>query len=337
MKNPNGYGTCYKLKGRRRKPWIARVTAGWTEEGKQIYRTVGYFETKREGLDALAMHRISPVSPKASVTLEELYAEWSENKYKHIGEGTVNNYKAAWNHIKSLEAIKVRDIRTSHLQGIIDRLTLGSSSLEKIRVVMVMLFNHALQNDIVQKNYANFVKLPRFEKKQKERFSDLEIQKLLKNPDEWTSTILIMIYTGLRISELLGLTRFNVDLDKGIIIGGIKTEAGKNRVIPIHPTVYPYVKMWYDKEGEALICEDGRKLHPKTYSRKHFHPALERAGIRRLTPHKCRHTFCSMLAEAGADTNSIKTLAGHANYGFTADEYTHPDIESLKKAISKIC
>lgn len=73
MRNPNGYGSVFRLKGRRRRPWIARVTTGWTDEGKQLTQTVGYFATKQEGMDALAIHRISPVSPRTNVTLTELY------------------------------------------------------------------------------------------------------------------------------------------------------------------------------------------------------------------------------------------------------------------------
>jgi integrase len=342
MKLPNGHGTVYRIGAksknppRRRNPWVARITTGFTDEGKQLYQTIGYFATRQEALDALTLHRINPLSPRANITLEELYKEWSAVKYKQVTPATVNNYKSAWNHIKKLAHLKVKDLRTAQLQGVIDKSTLGSSSLEKIRVVMVMLFSYAIENDILNKSYAEFVKLPKKRKTEKERFSDTEIQKLSKNPDEWTSTILIMIYTGMRISELLGLTRFNVDLERGIITGGIKTDAGENRVIPIHPKILPYIKMWYDKQGEALICENGKKLHPKTYSRKHYHPALERAGVRRLTPHACRHTFCSMLADAGADTLAIKLLAGHTEYSFTANEYTHPEIEFLKKAISKI-
>jgi hypothetical protein len=100
MRSPNGFGSVYKLSGRRRKPWIARVTTGWTttvakkgkragqEVRKQLYQTIGYFETSQEALDALVLHRISPVSPKAGMTLGEIYAEWSESKYKNISHYT---------------------------------------------------------------------------------------------------------------------------------------------------------------------------------------------------------------------------------------------------------
>lgn len=109
-----------------------------------------------------------------------------------------------------------------------------------------MLCDYALQNDIVDKNYAKFVDLPKHEKTKKARFTDLEIRRIEKQATEvpWADTVLILIYTGMRISELLNLTRFNVNLDAMLITGGIKTDAGRDRVIPIHPKIQAYGKQW---------------------------------------------------------------------------------------------
>lgn len=370
MRNANGAGTCYRLKGNRRKPYIARAFKGWEsvkvkvkdketgeilidESGNPVeeivlrpdYQTIGYFESKQEGNEALVLHKHNPVSPKATMTLEKLYEEWSDGAFEYIGRDTQNNYRAAWKHLSEFKTVKVKEIRTAHFQKAIDtchKKEMSRSTLEKIRIVAVSMMGYAVQNDIVNKNYAEFIKLPKADKQEKDRFTDLEIKKLLdRDADEWTSSILIMIYTGMRISEMLGLTRFNVDLKQNIITGGIKTDAGKNRVIPIHPKILPYIKHWHGKNGQALICEDNGKgtlkpLSAKRYREKYYYPALETAKIRLLTPHKCRHTFCTMLAEAGADTVSIQKLAGHTDYAFTANEYTHPEIEKLRKAISQI-
>lgn len=349
MRLPNGYGSVYRLPGPRRRPWVARVTAGWKttiaqkgklkgrEVSRQKYQVIGYFATKPEALTALAQHQTNPVIPKANITMEELYKEWSEGKYKNIAKSTADNYRAAWLHLAPVAKIKVKEVRTSHLQKIIDDCHMSRSTLEKIRVVSVMLLSYAIENDILNKNYAEFIKLPKAEKMPKQRFSDIEIKKLFDIADEWTSTVLILIYTGMRISEMLNLTRFNVDLKQEIITGGIKTDAGKDRVIPIHSKIMPYIKSWYAKGGDALICDDkGKKLSAKRYREKFYYPALEAAEARLLTPHACRHTFCSLLADAGADTLAIKLLAGHADYGFTANEYTHPEVEMLKKAMNKI-
>lgn len=293
-------------------------------------------------MDALALHRVNPVSPRSNITLGELYEEWSASKYKNISKSTKDNYHAAWKYIQHLEKEKIKELRTSHWQSIIDKCTekkLSRSTLEKIRTLAVMIYDHAIKNDIVNKNYAKFIELPKAEKVKKDRFTELEIKQIERAAESvpWADTILILIYTGMRISELLGLTRFNVNMDLQLITGGVKTDAGKDRIIPIHSKILKYIQRWYDKGGETLICDEkGKKLTPKRYREKMYYPALQAIGVRKLNPHACRHTFGSLMAEAGVEPLYIQKIIGHSDYAFTANEYTHPEIEMLRKAISKI-
>jgi len=215
---------------------------------------------------------------------------------------------------------------------------MSRSSLEKVKIVASLIYKYAMENDIVNKNYADFLKLPKVDKEEKSIFTDLEIQKLEKAEKvEWVDTILILIYTGMRINEFLSLTKFSVDMDKQLITGGLKTEAGKNRVIPINPKILKHIQKWYNKNGDRLICkEDGKEIKDKYYREELYYPALEALGIRKLTPHSCRHTCASLLDKGGADTLSIQKLMGHAKYATTADMYTHVDLEKLRNAINKI-
>jgi integrase len=342
MRLPNGFGSVYKLSGKRRNPYIARITVRRDENGKQIYQTIGYFGDKKVALDALTKFRISPVSDKANITLKELYDEWNPTKYEYISKQTSDCYKAAWNNFSKYEKAKFKELRTAHFQSIIDschKSGKSRSSLKNIRIVANMLYDYAMQNDIVNKNYAEFIIIPKEEKEEKERFSDLEIKTLEKYADtvEWIDTVLIMIYSGMRISEMLELTKFNVDLEKQIITGGVKTEAGKNRIIPIHPKIYKYIVKWYNKNGDTLICnEKGKYLSPNAYRNDRYIPSLKKIEVRTLTPHACRHTFASLMAKAGADTLAIQKIIGHSDYSTTANIYTHTDIEELKKAINLI-
>ncbi len=216
---------------------------------------------------------------------------------------------------------------------------MSKSHLTKIKALSTSLYKYAMINDIVNKNYAEFVEIPAYERKEKEIFTDMDRKKMLDNVDKvpWVDTILIMIYTGARITEMLTLTKFNIDLDKQIITGGIKTDAGKNRPIPIHPKIIKHVTKWYNKNGETLICrDDGKKMSAKYYREKHYYPALEKLGIEKKVPHTCRHTFASRLAEVGANMVAIQKLVGHSDYATTANIYTHLDIEELRKAINKL-
>lgn len=339
MKRANGTGYIYKLSGRRRRPYVAGITRGWTqtEDGKikQVREPIGYFESKKLAREALDKFNQTPIE-RPRITLKELYDEWSAVKFPNISESTANTYRAAWAKLESLYNMKVRDIRTADMQGVVDaNASMSISALKDIRSVLHMMLKYAVQHDIVHKNYAEFIMLPKRAKKERETFTDIEIQALFRNDsDPWVQSILILIYTGFRVSEMLQLTRFNVDMKNDVLIGGLKTEAGRNRIVPIHPKIKPYINQWLERNGDTLICSPmGGSLPPDNYRKRYFAPTLELLGIRNLTPHCCRHTFATMLSRAGADTLAIQKIIGHADYSTTANIYTHPDFQALKNAM----
>lgn len=338
LKKPNGYGSVIKLGGRRKKPWAVRVTDNIID-GKQFYRYISYHETKTEALKALAAEQIHPTPPKAGITFGELFEEWKDTpKYKNISKQTQDNYNAAYNHIESLANIRFTDLRTSHFQKILDNLNRSKSTKSKIKILIGLLYKYAMQNDICNKNYAAFILLDREERQEKEIFSDLEIQKLWKNVSvPYVDTILIMIYSGMRISEMLDLTIFNIDMESNIIRGGLKTDAGKNRIIPIHPKILPFIKDYCNKATDALfVREDGVQLTSNYYRKYIYYPLLEKLELPRRTPHCCRHTFATLMSKKHVDTLAIQQIIGHSDYAFTADVYTHSDIAFLQNAINQI-
>lgn len=354
MKNPNGYGGVIKLPGRRRKPYLARVTEGWEEvvatkgprKGQKIirqkFRNLGTRATKREAWALLEQHNANPIPLRADMTLQELYDEWSAVKFPQVSKSMEDGYEAAWKRLARFANEKVRDIRTAHFQEIIDdtfKKGLSASSLQKIRTLAVQLMDKAVAEDIVNKNYAKFIIMPKLKKTKRGRFTDLEVAKLWKNLHvPWVDTILIMIYSGMRPGEMLGLTKFNIDWDLQVITGaGIKTEAGKERVIPIHPKIVPLLRQWYNRDGRALICdEQGNPIRLRRYRETMYRTALETVGIQQLNPHCCRHTFASMMAEAEIDPVFIQQIIGHASYEVTAETYTHLAVKKLAEAIQKI-
>lgn len=200
-------------------------------------------------------------------------------------------------------------------------------------------FDYAIENDMIHKNYTQFIKIKKAGPEEKEAFNDLEIKKIEEAAAtgiEWADVVLILIYTGFRISELLNLTIFNVDMDKQLITGGLKTDAGKNRTVPIHPKILQYVKKWYDAGGERLICLNKKPVSSRKFREDLYRPVLAKIGVRILDPHSCRHTFGTLLSKKGSNTKAIQELMGHADYALTANTYTHPDIEELRKAINSI-
>lgn len=337
MRLPNGYGSVYKLSGKRRRPWIARKTIGWDGNGKQLYYTIGYYKSRPEALEALVEYNKNPIGDKRDTTLSGLYEKWSNSRYPKIGEQTARSYTIAWNHLSSIGDMLMRDIKKSHLQDIVDNMakTLSYSSCHKVKVLAGLLFKEAMADDIAHKNYAELIELPENNSKKRKPFSDIEIKAIeeLAKTDIWANTILILIYTGMRIGELLKLTRFNIDIEHMIITGGSKTDAGKNRIIPVHPKIQRYIRAWYNQNNNYLITRNDERILVDYYRKYLYYPTIKKAGTRRLTPHSTRHTFGTLLDKAGANTKSIQDLIGHADYSITANIYTHPDIEKLRNAI----
>ena len=335
MKRSNGTGCIYKLPGNRRKPWAARVTAGFDENFKQIYKPPKTFRTKKEAECGLLELLGKPIIPKENITLKALYDEFKAIKYPTLIKHTEDTYKSVWKYFKPLEREKVKDIRTNHIQKLVDDCPHGRRTKALIKQLAKMILDYALQHDIVNKNYAIFVVLPKAEKSKGDRFSDIEVVKIEKGYEKGTpfsDLVMVFIYTGFRIGELLGIFKINVDIENMLIVGGIKTDAGKDRTVPIHPKIQDIIREWYNNNTDYLYSIRGK--HPSTDSiRDNYYKALEQIGVRRLTPHKCRHTFGSILHNSGVDPKTIQELIGHSDYSMTANIYTHPDIAKLRKGI----
>ena len=94
MRNPNGYGSIYKLSGNRRRPWCVRITTGWTDEAEQIKKIIGYYATRPEAIKALADYNDSPYAiDKMKITFAELYVKAIEPKFEKVSRSSTNGYK----------------------------------------------------------------------------------------------------------------------------------------------------------------------------------------------------------------------------------------------------
>lgn len=346
MKLPNGYGSVYRLSGNRRRPWIAVVTTGWCDDtGRQLRYTVGYYKTKTDALSALADYNKNPIGETLDKTLGEVYEEWSKKHYSgDIAKSTINGYKAAWNRMSRLSKYEMRQIYKQPLQDIITEMSkagLSRSTMENFKTLAVMLWREAMANRIVDRNYGEMLDLPKVVLVERPTFTDFEIKRIdeaAQAGDVWAGTVMMLLYTGMRVGEMVRLTRFNVDTKHWVITGGIKTDAGKDRPVPVHPKIRSYVKYWLDTNGPRLVHRNGEPISVAYYRKSIFYPLLERLEIERspernLTPHCTRHTFGTMLNRAGAKTTAIQKLMGHADYATTANVYTHPDFVELKEAI----
>ena len=350
MRLPNGIGSVHQINDgkRRRNPWRARVPShvefnAETGKASQKYINIGYFATETEAIEALFEYRKNPYTLDASVcTFADVYDMWSKVKFPTVSKVAKYGYVSAYNHSEALHAIKMRDIRTKDMDDIIQTVNGGYQVQTKIKTLWNQLFKYALEHDIVQKDYSTFVKVrDKAPETNRDAIPKEDIERIWKEIDkgnEIAEVAMIYIYTGLRATELLEIQKENVDIKKRMMIGGKKTDAGKNRRIPIHKAIVPLIEKRMAEDGDTLITRilKGKRQHiPYQYFVEYCWKKLMSQLDMEYTMHYTRHTCATMMREAGIEEDLRKLILGHKNDDIT-DRYTHHSDEMILEAIDKL-
>lgn len=337
MRNPNGYGSVFKLSGKnRRKPYGVKKTLGFDDNGYPMSKIIGYYEKRKDAMQALAEYNANPYDlTKLNSTIQDVYRTFEERKKDKVSSSALYAYQAAYGHLKPLYNIPMREIKTYQMQEVIDNLDRKWQTKSHIQTLLTQLFDIAIEMDVCQKNYAKFISLESKPKSDIHKpFTDEEIKILFENINvPFVDTILIMIYSGMRPSELLSMKQENIDIEKRIMIGGIKTKAGKNRHIPINKKIIPFLE---NRLNEQTYLVPGAKAGLSYVSyKKFFYKTMAELGMQHLT-HDCRHTFATLIGRTDADKLTVKRIMGHATQDITDNIYTHKNDEDLLKAIDLI-
>ena len=221
------------------------------------------------------------------------------------------------------------------MQETIDGCGKGYSTQAAIKNLWGHLDRFALELDVVSRCYSDLLTSDPVPPTSRDRLSNEVIERLWNHSGEpWVDSVLIFIYSGWRISELLGLKTMDIDLQAGTMKGGTKTKAGKNRLVPIHSLIRPMVERRMGEGGEYLIQWDGHRCSESQY-RIIWKGLAERFQIPG-TPHGCRHTFESMLDSAGANRKCIDLLMGHVSKDTGNRVYNHKTLDELKAALELV-
>lgn len=325
LKRANGTGTVYKLQGRRKRPWVAA-------KSKVV---IGYYEKKTDALDALNRLSGRDLTDRYNMTFEDVFTEWKAEHYRDIGQKGVEAYDRAFDIFDPLHKRIFRSLKTADFQSVIDlHMKKSHSTVSKYKQLITQMSEWAIREEIITTNFASFVRLPENVKKEKEIFTDEEIKKLEDDGSETAKVILMLIYTGMRIGELFQLPL--VDYHETYVIGGEKTEAGKNRVIPIRPEGREYFAYFADHaSGSLLLSGYTGDKNAANFRRRNYYPLLDKLGITKKTPHATRHTYASQARHRGMPPEVLQKILGHASYTTTANIYVHTDIESLVMAVEE--
>ena len=365
---PNGFGQISEIKNRNlRNPFRAMVTIGKTPEGKPICKPLkpeSYFATYNDAYDALVEYNKNPYDLEPSITMQELYDKWLPEYEKTVK--STKSATSAWAYCSGVYKMRVMDIRARHVKGCMEEGVAiirgkeqhpSATMKNQIKSLFNMMLDYALEYELVDRNYSRTfnlteetVKEIQSVKKEHIAFTDEEMDLLWANVSskQGIDIMLIQCYSGWRPQELGLLELKDVDLENWTFRGGMKTDAGENRVVPIHSRIQDLVLRKY-QEAEALGSpyllnwtdpnNRNKKNLKLTYAR--YQKAFERIRDElklnpNHRPHDGRTHFVTMAKRYGVDEYAIKYMVGHKISDITEKVYTRREFAWLREEIEKI-
>jgi integrase len=342
-------------------PWGAGSISGPDADGRYEVRiSLGSVDGKRrrvrERVDSMPAARKkltelqakygqtkgTPVSPK----LAEYFEDWIAQRARVREAKTIRNYRYGMALVEpSLGHIRLDSLTHRQIIAALDRLRSDGKSESPVRVAydtLRVVLNWAVKQDrILVASPIVGVTRPKEEREIDFLTAD-EARALLAAvaDDRYRAVFHLAIATGLRLGEISGLHWREVNLDAGTMLvrqslkddrtfGRPKSKTSK-RKIDVPATVIDELRAhrhrWRALEAKTnlVFCTDrGTALHASNFERRHFFPALERAGVRRVRFHDLRHTCATLLLGAGENPKVVSELLGHSSVRVTLDLYAH--------------
>lgn len=343
----NGQGSVYQLPN---KTWIAVITLGYEIDasGKTHRRTRSKagFKTKREAAAYLPQLAHKP-KVKRPTNLKELYDRWEPTH--RAGPSTMEGYRAAFNHFKSLWYYNLEEIEIDDLQECMDICQRSKSTQEKMKAVIGLLYKYAIPRKYATVNLGQYL----YVNGESAHRHGIPLDALYTLRQAvgrvpYADYIVAQCYLGFRPSELLSLDALDYDRRQRAFTGGSKTEAGRNRIVTVSPVIQPIIdRLLANKISGPVFCgPDGTALPLKTY-REAFYAALDAVGIHnpitvrdgveyhKYTPHSCRHTFATLMKGVHAPDKDKLELIGHSSSEMLR-YYQDVDIEALRRITDSI-
>lgn len=373
MRLPNGFGSITKLKKPNlRNPYWARICVGKNSKGRPVLKSLkpkSYFKTYNDAYEALVEYNRNPYDLDLDITVKELYEKWSAEYFEQIAPSAVRTVTSAWVYCSDIYDMRAKDLRARHIKGCMDngyrieyrgkrkgeKIYASAGTQTKIKSLFNVMLDYAEEYEIVDKNYARTFSISKetAETVEKEKtphivFSEKEMQILWDNVDnvKYVDWILIQCYMGWRPQELAILRLDEINLDRWYMKAGIKTDAGKQRIVPIHTKVRDLVKQNYDfalSIGSEYLLNAKGQTHSGSWKMTYDKYAYRfKEVIKALNlnpdhrPHDPRKTFATRCKKAKVDEYALKEMIGHSIKDVTESTYTERDLEWLRDDLEKM-
>lgn len=320
-------------------------------------KDIGFYKTYNEAMDALINYQ----EPAKTETFEALYQKTKQTKaFRDLTHKTKIRYDSAFEKFEPIHSLNITEITYTDLQEIIDQMEeegyyktidgtyqhheYSKGTLKYLKFVVNKIYTTAIRNNIQVTNLAPTLELGGVAigtKRQKTIFTKDEINIMISKIDKVPNIrhILVMIFTGMRPGEYRELQRSNINFDTNTISNfGIKTEAGKNRKIFIHPKIRNILMdlTIESKSGYILEYADKSLSSDKIFYDNIYYPALKDTGIERKIPYTCRYTFATIAHNSGVDDKALQKLMGHTDFNITANSYIQDMDDFIYAELQKI-
>ena len=348
--------------------WVAQVVDGYRElppfdpdnpeNQKQrvpIKKTKSGFKRREDALAYCQQLKDEKKTPADMfMTLQEIFDAWEPWYSPRVDPSTMAGYRAAFAYYKSLHDHKIAEITAAELQACMDDCPKGKRTHQNMKVVAGLLWKYAMDKHIVAQVESANLFTGRGQSKKRDALTDLEVEKLRQavGSDRYAEYIYCLAYLGYRPGEMLELRKDQVIEHKGrlFLIEGKKTDAGRNRTVPVHQKIEDIIRDRLFVPGTDLVFPQytfargkkatfrGFKQMTDNYLRENvFKPLCARLGIADgKVPYAARHTFSNKLKKAeGTDTEKA-ALIGHTSYEFTKKAYQSSNLDELLAVVDSI-
>ena len=267
----------------------------------------------------------------------ELYLDWKygENAARQLSADSRAATEAAFELLRPYHSRLLHDVTIQEWQDRVNKIgkQYSRSTVRNVVGLIKNLYNYAVPRELCRKDFGRYVVMPKTKPEvHYEPFTDEELKVLWsKREDPVVKMILVMCYSGFRVSAYVQRD-FKVNQEEGYFKGGIKSESGRNRTVPIHSAIRPLVESM--TEGERPVFFGGKSV---SQFRRDMKNTLQKLGLPERTPHSCRHTFSRLCESYGVREADRKRMMGHSfGSDITNGVYGHRTLEELRVEIEKI-
>lgn len=345
------------FKSQNRAGWVAQIITGYKIPDNPSKRPIPVkiskwgFKTKA---DAKLWCANYAENKTPEFTLKQVYDSWEKWYSPRIDPSTMAGYRAAFAYFKMLHSDKIKSISAGSLQKCLDDCPKGKRTHQNMKVLAGLLWKYAYSKKWVERVETDTLYTGKGQSKKREALTDAEVERIRDSigKERYAEYIYALTYLGFRPGELLEIKKSQVIEEDGAlyIVEGKKTDAGRERTVPVHQNIEGIIRarlfvpgtdllfpMYHFSKAKKSVFKDFRQMTDNYFRKFVFAPLMKKLNISEdRVPYSARHTFSNRLKKADGDARDKAALMGHTDYSFTQAAYQTTTREELKTIVDSL-